>query len=306
MKNVMYQSKLKPPHTQKNILYSLMLFGMGAIVGGFVSVFMFMYITGGSAQPSEPISAPSLSLESLNNENQAIESAAETNLSAPTHAAMNETITDPETAIGTESNGETTTSSGADVIAVPETTILSPQLFRIVSEESEARFSVYETFPEGTAIGRTDQIAGDLIVDFNNPSNSQLGTIRINVRTLQTDDPDRDRSIRCCVLLTAQQEYEFADFVPTAFSELPSQVELGQTITFQVTGDLTLRGVTRSITFDVNLSVIDADTLQGFATTTVNRTDFSILNDADNGFDYHGVEEQVTLEFDFVARSVPE
>ena len=306
MKNVMYQSKLKPPHTQKNILYSLMLFGMGAIVGGFAGVFIFMYITGGSAQPSEPISAPRLSLESSNSESQTIESAAGTNLSTPPHAEMNETMIDPETAIGSESNGETTTSSGADVAAVPETTILSPQLFRIVSEESEARFSVYETFPEGTAVGRTNQIAGDMIVDFNNPSNSQLGTIRINLRTLQTDDPDRDRSIRCCVLLTAQPEYEFSDFVPTSFSGLPSQVELGQTITFQVTGDLTLRGVTRSITFDVNLTVIDADTLRGFATTTVNRTDFSILNDADNGFDYHGVEEQVTLEFDFVARSVPE
>ena len=306
MKNVMYQSKLKPPHTQKNILYSLMLFGMGAIVGGFAGVFIFMYITGGSAQPSEPISAPRLSLESSNSESQSIESAAGTNLSTPTHAEMNETITDPETAIGTESNEETTTSSGADAVADPETTILSPQLFRIVSEESEARFSVYETFPEGTAVGRTNQIAGDMIVDFNNPSNSQLGTIRINLRTLQTDDPDRDRSIRCCVLLTAQPEYEFSDFVPTSFSGLPSQVELGQTITFQVTGDLTLRGVTRSITFDANLTVIDADTLRGFATTTVNRTDFSILNDADNGFDYHGVEETVTLEFDFVARSVPE
>ncbi|MCA9944669.1 MAG: YceI family protein [Ardenticatenaceae bacterium] len=306
MKNVMYQSKLKPPHTQKNILYSLMLFGMGAIVGGFAGVFIFMYITGGSAQPSEPISAPRLSLESSNSESQTIESAAGTNLSTPPHAEMNETMIDPETAIGSESNGETTTSSGADVAAVPETTILSPQLFRIVSEESEARFSVYETFPEGTAVGRTNQIAGDMIVDFNNPSNSQLGTIRINLRTLQTDDPDRDRSIRCCVLLTAQPEYEFSDFVPTSFSGLPSQVELGQTITFQVTGDLTLRGVTRSITFDVNLTVIDADTLRGFATTTVNRTDFSILNDADNGFDYHGVEESVTLEFDFVARSVPE
>ncbi len=107
-------------------------------------------------------------------------------------------------------------------------------------------------------------------------------------------------------MLTARPEYEFADFVPTSFSELPSQVELGQSIAFQVTGDLTLRGVTRSVTFDVNLTVIDADTLQGFAMTTVNRTDFSILNDDDNGFDYHGVEETVTLEFDFVARSVPE
>ena len=306
MKNVMYQSKLKPPHTQKNILYSLMLFGMGAIVGGFAGVFIFMYITGGSAQPSEPISAPSLSLETLNNENQTLEPSAETNQLAPTAAERNETITDPETEMDTESSEGTTTSSEAEVVAISDTSILSPQLFRIVSEESEARFSVYETFPEGTAIGRTDQIAGDIIVDFNNPSNSQLGTIRINLRTLQTDDPDRDRSIRCCALLTARPEYEFTDFVPTSFSDLPSQVEFGQTIAFQVTGDLTLRGVTRPVTFDVNLIVIDPDTLQGFATTTVNRTDFNILNDDDNGFDYHGVEETVILEFDFVARSVPE
>lgn len=306
MNNVMYQSKLKPRHTQKNILYSLMLFGMGAIVGGFAGVFIFMYITGGSAQPSEPISAPRLSLESSNNESQTVEPASETNLSEPTNAELNEAITASDTKINAESNEETTTSSESEAVAVSETTILSPQLFRIVSAESEARFSVYETFPEGTAIGRTDQIAGDIIVDFNDPSNSQLGTIRINLRTLQTDEPDRDRSIRCCVLLTARPEYEFADFVPTSLSELPSQVELGQPIAFQVTGDLTLRGVTRSVTFDVNLTINDADTLQGFATTTVNRTNFSILNDAENAFDYHGVEETVTLEFDFVARSVLE
>lgn len=306
MKNVMYQSKLKPPRTQKNILYSLMLFGMGAIFGGFAGVFIFMYITGGSAQPSEPISAPRLSLESSNNENQMIELAAETNLSAPTDTEPNETIIDSEADAAHISNETTSTFSEAEMVTESAATSLSPQLFRIVSEESEARFSVYETFPEGTAVGRTDQIAGDMIVDFNNPANSQLGAIRINLRTLQTDDPDRDRSIRCCVLLTAQPEYEFTDFVPTSVSELPSQVEFGQPVALQVTGDLTLRGVTRSVTFDVTLTVIDAHTLQGFATTTVNRTDFSILNDGDNGFDYHGVEEQVTLEFDFVARSVSE
>jgi polyisoprenoid-binding protein YceI len=217
----------------------------------------------------------------------------------------NETIIISDEAIENESS-DVSIISEPEKVAEPTAKILSPQLFRIVSEESEARFSVYETFPEGTAIGRTDQIAGDIIADFNNPTNSQLGTIRINLRTLQTDDPDRDRSIRCCVLLTARPEYEFADFVPTSISELPSQLEPGQSISFQVTGDLTLRGVTRSVTFDVNLTVIDADILRGFATTAVNRTDFGILNDDENGFDYHGVEEMVTLEFDFVARSVPE
>ena len=320
MKNEQFPSRLEPSNTSKNILYSLMLFGAGAIVGGFAGVFIFIYITGGSALPSEPISAPTLSLETGSNTDQGVQTLADSSPSGLIDNEANETVIlseamiedeGNETAISTEAAIENESSDVAIVsepekVAEPAAKILSPQLFRIVSAESEARFSVYETFPEGTAIGRTDQIAGDIIADFSNPSNSQLGTIRINLRTLQTDDPDRDRSIRCCVLLTARPEFEFADFVPTSISELPSQLEPGQSISFQVTGDLTLRGVTKSVTFDVNLTVIDADVLQGFATTVVNRTDFGILNDAENGFDYHGVEEMVTLEFDFVARSVPE
>ena len=145
-----------------------------------------------------------------------------------------------------------------------------------------------------------------MIVDFNNPANSQLGTIRINLRTLATDDFDRDSSIRCCVLLTSRPEYEFTDFVPTMITGLPDQVTIGQTVPFQVTGDLTLRGNTRSVIFDVSLTLNSATEIQGYATATVNRSDFGILNDAQNGFDYHGVEEEVTLEFTFVARAVPQ
>jgi len=320
MKNVLYNSRIESSRTQKNILYSLMIFSMGAIVGGFAGVFIFIYITGGSALPSEPISAPQLSLEPVDNTNLAQEAVNKPNPSNLVDVETNEAPIVPVPEVDNES-GETTITnvsevdngseaatiaSGAEEVVQPADVVLSQQLYRIVPEQSEARFSVYETFPEGTAIGRTNQIAGDMIVDFNNPANSQLGTIRINLRTLRTGDLDRDRSIRCCVLLTAQPEYEFTDFIPTSISDLPTQVELGQTATFQVTGGLTLRGVTRSVTFDVNLTVVDADELLGFATTTVNRSGFGILNDADNGFDYHGVEEKVILEFDFVARAVSE
>ena len=73
-----------------------------------------------------------------------------------------------------------------------------------------------------------------------------------------------------------------------------------------MTGDLTLRGTTQPVTFSVVLTLVNADELRGSATTRVNRSDFGILNDAENGFDYHGVEESVALEFDFVARAVSE
>jgi polyisoprenoid-binding protein YceI len=248
-------------------------FVVGAIISGVVGVAIFLNVTGGSAEPSQAISAPTLMVESL--------------------------------ATPVEAEDQTGTTDNTDPTLEQSKTALEPVVYRIVSAESEARFSVYETFPEGTAIGRTREIAGDVYIDFNTPSNSQLGTIRINLRTLATGDPDRDKSIRCCVLLTARPEYEFADFVPTQISGYPEQVVFGQPNELQITGNLTLRGVTQPVTFNVLLTVISSDELRGFATATVIRSNFSIINDADNGFDYHGVAEEVALEFEFTARPAP-
>lgn len=306
----LYKSKLRSKRLRSNLIYSLFLLGVGAIIGGFAGVFIFMYITGGSATPSEPISAPALSLETFDT------SAAEPEEEPPTAVsaalaeeasvdAAAENLPTP-VAVVVDGGGEAELVDPAPTEAAAAPDALPPQLFRIVAEESQARFSVYETFPEGTAVGVTNEIAGDIIVDYNMPANSQLGTIRVNLRTLRTDDPDRDRSIRCCVLLTAQRAYEFADFVPTALKNLPAQAEIGQTLNFQVTGDLTLRGTTQPVTFSVVLTLASAEELRGSATTTVNRSDFGILNDSENGFDYHGVEEKVTLAFEFVARAVSE
>lgn len=280
----------------KIIAFALFFLGVGALIGGVAGVFIFIRITGGNATPSQPISAPTLSVEIL-------DLPSETpilNDSTPTSAP------DLIGSVATEPTPVVVTPYATPIPVEPTQAIVSPQLFRIVPEESEALFSVFETYPLGTAVGRTRQIAGDVIVDFNNPANSQLGTIRINLRTLATGNFDRDSSIRCCVLLTSRPEYEFTDFVPTAITGLPDQVEIGQTIPFQVTGNMTLRGNTRPVTFDVSLTLSSTTEIQGFATATVNRSDYGILNDSQNGFDYHGVEEEVTLEFTFVARAVPQ
>ena len=251
-----------------------------------------MFITGGSAEPSAPISAPTLSLATINTP------ASEASDVRESQEATTVVITAAPVA--------PTAATEVTVEETPTTGSAPAQLYRIVPEQSEARFSVYETFPEGTAIGRTNQIAGDIIVDFANPLNSQVGLIRINVRTLQTDDPERDRSIRCCVLLTSQPEYEFAEFQPTTISQLPDEINVGQAVELEITGDLTLKGVTNAVTFTVAVTVISEDELQGSASALVNRQLFGILNNSENGFDYHGVSDIVTLEFDFIARAVSE
>ena len=286
MRYPQYRSNVRVRSSGSNgwrfVLFGIVMLGIGAVIGGIGSIFLFIRITGGTASPSSPISAPTLSLEMISTP------SALSGVFTPNSPTMMPTLV----------AGVAIT----EVSAIP--TLLSSQLFRIVSEESEARFSVSETVPIGIAVGRTNQVAGDIIVDFNNPSNSRIGLIRINLRTLQTDNPDRDRSIRCCVLLSAQEAYEFSDFIPTSISGLPELVQIGQEVNIKVTGDLTLRGTTRTVTFDVSLTIMSVDELRGLGRTVVNRSEFGILNDAGNMFDYHGVAESVTLEFEFVARAV--
>jgi polyisoprenoid-binding protein YceI len=285
---------VSPARKLMPIIVGVFLTGMlfGGIIGGVGGVFIFIRVTGANDQPSAPISAPTLSLDSLT--------------AIPTSAAVVPTlqataVPTATTAALSPTHDMAAMSSVAMPTAVP--VALAAQLFRISSSESVARFAVDETIPAGTALGTTNQIAGDFIVDFANPANSQLGVIRINLRTLRTDDPDRDNSIRCCVLLTAQDAYEFTEFVPTSVSGLPTQVALGQTVDLQVTGNLSLRGVTRPVTFSIRMTMGSAEEIRGEATAFVNRSDFGILDD--DMLAYHGVAQQVRLEFDFVARAVP-
>ena len=99
-----YGARLRSSKTSKNIVYSLILFGMGVIVGGFAGVFIFLYITGGSALPSEPISAPQLSLETENSMNQGEQALADTSPSRLIDNESNETVITSEGGIENEAN----------------------------------------------------------------------------------------------------------------------------------------------------------------------------------------------------------
>ncbi len=66
-----------------------------------------------------------------------------------------------------------------------------------------------------------------------------------------------------------------------------------------MTGDLTIKGTTRSVTFDVDASWPQQDRIEGTATATVDRTAFGIF--IPNAPGVAGVSEEVTLTLDFVA-----
>jgi polyisoprenoid-binding protein YceI len=66
-------------------------------------------------------------------------------------------------------------------------------------------------------------------------------------------------------------------------------------------GRLRLRGVTRSLTFDVTATLVSETQLEGLGTTTIRRAEYGLLQGilAD-----HGVSDEIRLEIEFVAREV--
>ncbi|MBI3942577.1 MAG: YceI family protein [Chloroflexi bacterium] len=177
----------------------------------------------------------------------------------------------------------------------------SATLFQIDQASSEARFVINEVL-RGTpteVVGATSQVAGQISVDPADPASTQVGTITINARTLATDSSQRDRAIQNEILSTNQ--YEYISFTPTSLQGVPGNVSLGQPYTFQMVGKLTIRGVERDVTFDVTVTPVAENRLQGTATATINYADWGVS--IPNVPFVASVDNNVQLELNFVANA---
>lgn len=237
--------------------------------------------------PSEPIEAIPLELETATVPAEAPEEVP----SATPEPAVEEPAADgePTAAVATAAPTETPAPAG------------EPSIFSISSEESEVRFELGEDLRgvRTAVVGITDQIAGEIAVNLNDLSSTQIGIIQINARGLATDNNFRNRAIHNEILQTGA--YEFITFTPTAVEGLPAAAAPGETVNFAITGDLTIREITQPVTFEVAATAVSPDSLSGTATATVNRVDFdlripSVQNVAN-------VDEEVRLTIDFVANA---
>jgi polyisoprenoid-binding protein YceI len=173
------------------------------------------------------------------------------------------------------------------------------QLFQIVPDQSEVSFKMSEVLrgQPNTVIGRTNQVAGSILVDPTKPANSQVGTIRVDARTLVTDSSMRNRVIERAILQSDQ--FEYIEFKPTALAGLPQGVTLGQPFTFRITGDLTIRSVTHPVTFDATVTPVSATQVKGTAAATIQRADYNLV--IPNVPSVADVSEAVQLQINFVA-----
>jgi polyisoprenoid-binding protein YceI len=176
-------------------------------------------------------------------------------------------------------------------------------LYRIDSDRSQASYTVDETFFDArglvTVVGTTNAVAGEILFDAENPPASQVGEIVVDVSQLRTDDSSRDNAIRRAYLESLR--YPLATFRNAALSDMPLQWSEGVTFTFKMTGDLTVRDVTRQVTWDVEAAVTPGE-LTASASTAIKLTDFGI---SPPSLSILRVEDDMVLRLDVAAPAVP-
>lgn len=172
-------------------------------------------------------------------------------------------------------------------------------VYQISPGDSLVRFELNEELrgQPKTVVGTTDQVAGQIALNLANLSQTEVGVIQINARTLQTDNNFRNRAIQNEILDTG--EFEFITFTPTAVEGLPAAANLGEEVSFTISGDLTIRDVTRPVVFEVTATATSETELSGSASTVVQRADYNLV--IPQVRQVANVEEEVELYIDFVA-----
>ena len=240
---------------------------LAAVVVAFIALSAYIYVVGGSGEASREVQARRV---------------------------------EPDRQVGAESTPEGSQEYGLEESQQVQSRYI---VYGAVAGQSEARFLIDEVLrgEPKTVVGRTDQIDGSIAVQFE-PGRVEIGEFEINLRTIATDDEMRDRTIRGMILETNRDEFEFSTFVPTAVSGVPQTLTAGSSVDLIVTGDLTVRDVTRSVDFEMTLRVLSERRLEGFATTRFTWDEFEITIPYVGGDSIvNAVDDWVVIEMEFVA-----
>lgn len=176
-------------------------------------------------------------------------------------------------------------------------------VFTIDASSSQATFSIDEVLfgQPNTVVGQTNAVAGQIRVDSADPAQSQVGQIKIDLSALTTDNDLRTRTLQNRILETGDPSNQFATFTPQTLAGLPASVAVGQPVPLTITGDLTIHGTTRTVTFNATVTLVSATQLKGQATATVKYADFGLaIPDVPS---VTGVGSTVKLALTFTAKA---
>jgi polyisoprenoid-binding protein YceI len=157
------------------------------------------------------------------------------------------------------------------ILALAGTTVTQADSFKIDPAHSSINFKIGH-FGISNVYGRFDTFSGTFTLDQNDPSKNAVN-VEIKTDSVDTNVPDRDKHIKSPDFFNAAQ-FPTATFKSTSVKKIDDK-------TYEVTGDFTLRGVTKPVTLNVKAIGSGTDPKGAFrsgweATATLKRSDFEV------------------------------
>jgi polyisoprenoid-binding protein YceI len=165
---------------------------------------------------------------------------------------------------------------------------------------SQARYRAHEQLVGKTlpseAVGTSKSVSGRLVLGSDGTVLADQSKISVDLSKLQSDESRRDNFVKSDTLQTSR--FPMATFVPRGVDGLPTPLPTSGEATFQLTGDLTVHGVTKPVTWQVTAQFAD-NAITGNATTSVKITDFGMT--PPTAGPVLSIEDALTLELAFTA-----
>jgi polyisoprenoid-binding protein YceI len=147
---------------------------------------------------------------------------------------------------------------------------------------------------ESDAVGRTPDISGSITIEGDGSTTTLTGgTLTVDTTTITSDESRRDNRLRSEGLQT--DSFPTASFTITAPVEVPAAALAGTASAVVLVGDLTLHGVTRSVSIPAQAQLA-GDTIQVAGSISFALADFEIVAPNVGGF-ILSIADEGALEF---------
>ena len=147
----------------------------------------------------------------------------------------------------------------------------------VAPDGNEVRYRIREQLAgfdlPNDAVGATSDVTGGIAFDGKGQLVPASSKFVVNVATLKSDKDRRDGYVRGRVLETSQ--FPTVELAPTALRGLTLPVPTSGSKTFQLVGDLTVHGVTKPTTWQVDAK-FDGTRVSGTAATAFVFSDFGL------------------------------
>jgi polyisoprenoid-binding protein YceI len=147
----------------------------------------------------------------------------------------------------------------------------------VAPDGNEVRYRVREQLVgldlPNDAVGATSEVSGGIAFDAAGKLVPASSKFVVNVGTLKSDKDRRDGYVRGRILEAS--EYPTVELAPTAIKGLTLPLPSSGTKTFQVVGDLTVHGVTKPTTWQVD-ATFNGGRVSGTATTAFPFSEFGL------------------------------